>query len=585
MATAAEQPAPPHASGSPSGADDPPEAAVQVHVVAAHLAGALVGVVVERLAVVGHLQCSVPALRRAQAGGRRRPRRRSARRGDHGRPRRGALVVAGALPARVALEDVDRLVVVVEEHLPELRVAEDPVVPLAGFPPPWRHRPSPSRRLPSPWRHRPSPSRRLPLPSRRLPQSPRSSFRRRRRTPAARASSAIGLSRVGEIASCARSSQPPLTWGLRIAPGCRSRCRRARCARRGPRRSRARSPGRAPRRRPSALRSPRTNGSKTRSRSRAGIPSARVGDLDLDPLARRLGADSDAAVRGVWRIAFWIRLNSTRCSFSGSARAGAAAGSTVSTATATPFASASSCIAATRLVDQLADLDSLDRPMQVTGLEPRELEQVVDHRAERGHVGAHAREVAGARLARRRGRPRSPRPSPEGGHRRAQVVGDRGDEVPARGRRPRRAGAPARRAGRSSSWPRRRARRARQRPRRPHADRARPLPTARSASRTLADLLGHAGRGDLRGPQRHEPGGERDRRDHQRVVVGHEHQLRGGRAPSPGSSRPQAPPPARSAGEAVRCEGARASRCAEGETERRRSRATSTPVTSPGCAP
>jgi hypothetical protein len=50
---------------------------------------------------------------------------------------------------------------------------------------------------------------------------------------------------------------------------------------------------------------------------------AGVGDFDLDRRpGGRLSANDDATVGGVCRMAFWIRLNSTRCSCSGLPSAG-----------------------------------------------------------------------------------------------------------------------------------------------------------------------------------------------------------------------------------------------------------------------
>jgi hypothetical protein len=54
---------------------------------------------------------------------------------------------------------------------------------------------------------------------------------------------------------------------------------------------------------------------------------AGVGDLDLDARAGARGADGDAAVGRVWRIAFWMRSKSTRWMRSGLACAGTSDGS------------------------------------------------------------------------------------------------------------------------------------------------------------------------------------------------------------------------------------------------------------------
>ena len=71
-----------------------------------------------------------------------------------------------------------------------------------------------------------------------------------------------------------------------------------------------------------------------------------------------------------------------------------------------------------RLLDELVEHDALHRPVDVAGLQPRQLEEVVDQRAQRVHVGRDPPEVLAA-------------------HRRVgdEVVVDRVDEQPQRGQR------------------------------------------------------------------------------------------------------------------------------------------------------
>ena len=52
-----------------------------------------------------------------------------------------------------------------------------------------------------------------------------------------------------------------------------------------------------------------------------------------------------------------------------------------------------------RLADQLVERHALERPADVTRLQTRELEQIVDQRAERDDVGSHPLQVLAARLA------------------------------------------------------------------------------------------------------------------------------------------------------------------------------------------
>ena len=77
-----------------------------------------------------------------------------------------------------------------------------------------------------------------------------------------------------------------------------------------------------------------------------GHPLAAVGDLDLDAPRPARARTVTLPSAGVWRIAFWIRLKSTRWTFSALARATTSpAGS--SAAIVTPRSSAGARIAAT----------------------------------------------------------------------------------------------------------------------------------------------------------------------------------------------------------------------------------------------
>ena len=107
-------------------------------------------------------------------------------------------------------------------------------------------------------------------------------------------------------------------------------------------------------------------------------PLAVVGDLDLDPAAgRRVARTVTLPSAGVWRIAFWIRLKRTRWTFSALASATTSpAGS--SAASWTPRSSAGRAHRRDGVADQVAELDLAHRPGDVPGLDPRELEEVVD---------------------------------------------------------------------------------------------------------------------------------------------------------------------------------------------------------------
>ena len=205
----------------------------------------------------------------------------------------------------------------------------------------------------------------------------------------------------------------------------------ARSCRHGLRRSPARSPGRG-RRRPRPA--PRRRGRRPRRPARRPLPGS----------PRRLSATSTStpppALRartvtlpsaGVWRIAFWIRLKRTRWTFSALALATSRpAGS--SAARLTPRSAAGARIAATVSPISSPQLDLAHRPGDVAGLDPRELEEVVDQVAEHGDVGADLLQVTVAGLAGRHPVVDRLDQQPQRGERRAQVMRGGGDELAAR---------------------------------------------------------------------------------------------------------------------------------------------------------
>ena len=131
---------------------------------------------------------------------------------------------------------------------------------------------------------------------------------------------------------------------------------------------------------------------------------------------------------GVWRIAFWIRLKRTRWTFSASALATRApAGSSAARLDAALLGGGAH--RGDGLADQLAELDLAHRPGDVSGLDPGELEEIVDQVAEDGDVGADLRQVAVARLTGRDAVVDRLDQQPQRGERRAQVVRGGGDEL------------------------------------------------------------------------------------------------------------------------------------------------------------
>jgi hypothetical protein len=132
---------------------------------------------------------------------------------------------------------------------------------------------------------------------------------------------------------------------------------------------------------------------------------------------------------GVWRIAFWIRLNRTRWSFSGWR-----AGGPTSRDLGKHGHSLGLRLHAhrlDRLLDQLLQRHALQRPADVARLQPRELEQIVDQALSasmwvrmRSQVGAPGLAVDDVVLHR-------VGEQPQRGDRRAQVVRDGRDEAAA----------------------------------------------------------------------------------------------------------------------------------------------------------
>ena len=206
---------------------------------------------------------------------------------------------------------------------------------------------------------------------------------------------------------------------------------RARSGRRGPRRSPARSPGRG-RRRPRRAR--RRRGRRPRRRARRRRPGSPRRRRRPRPRPRRPCGRARTVTlpsAGVWRIAFWIRLKRTRWTFSASASA-TTPGAGSSAASRTPRSLGRRPHRRHGLADQLAELDLAQRPGDVAGLDPRELEEVVDQVAEDGDVGADLGQVAVAGLAGGDAVVDRVDQQPQRGERRAQVVRGGGDQRPPR---------------------------------------------------------------------------------------------------------------------------------------------------------
>ncbi len=271
---------------------------------------------------------------------------------------------------------------------------------------------------------------------------------------------------------------------------------RARCVRRGPRRSPSRSPARG-RRRP--RRGRRRRGRRPRRRARASaaaIPSPSSSTststaLALRPRARTVTLPS----AGVWRIAFWIRLKRTRCSFSGVGVRRAAPRPAARRRPCTPRSSACARIAAT--VSSISSPSSTWRiDQEISPASIRESSKRSSIRSLRTSTWVRiSPQVALARLARRDAVVDRLDQQPQRGQRRAQVVRGGGDQLAARLPRPRGWPAP----------PSPGARRGRRR------GRCRRRPAA-----TRSDLLGaHPVRDRNRGGAGEEGGdGDRDRAPH-----------------------------------------------------------------------
>ena len=129
----------------------------------------------------------------------------------------------------------------------------------------------------------------------------------------------------------------------------------------------------------------------------------------------------------MWRIAFWIRLKRTRCSFSGFARAATSGPSHVGD-DVDPARLALGAHRVDGLLDEAVEPDLLHAPVDVAGLDARQLEEVVDQRAQRADVGRHPAQVLRARLTVDEVVADGVGEQPQRGDRRAQVVRDRGDE-------------------------------------------------------------------------------------------------------------------------------------------------------------
>ncbi len=173
---------------------------------------------------------------------------------------------------------------------------------------------------------------------------------------------------------------------------------------------------------------PRKNGSKTRSRSAPAIPApvSATSISTASPAGSARTTTEPSA--GVWRIAFWIRLNRTRWSFSGSPRAGRSPGGS-SARTCTCRASACTCIASTvsptssssgtcsrlQAISPASRRDSSKR----SSISPDIASRCVLICAEVGAPGLLVDDVVGDRVGQQ----------PQRRDRRAQVVRDGGDEL------------------------------------------------------------------------------------------------------------------------------------------------------------
>ena len=158
-----------------------------------------------------------------------------------------------------------------------------------------------------------------------------------------------------------------------------------------------------------------------------GDARAGVGDLDLQLLASGSASTITSPSAGVWRIALWSRLNSTRCRRSGSADTGER-----SSGTAAPHVDAAGLGLRAQGVDDLADehgeAHPLRRPGDVAGLEPGQVEEIVDEAAQPAQVPVHALERDASLGVRDDLLAQGVGEQAQRGDRRAQIVRDRGQQ-------------------------------------------------------------------------------------------------------------------------------------------------------------
>ncbi len=133
---------------------------------------------------------------------------------------------------------------------------------------------------------------------------------------------------------------------------------------------------------------------------------------------------------GVWRIAFWIRLKRTRWTFSALALASELARRQLG-GEADAALGGRGAHRRHRVADQLAHFDLAHRPGDVAGLDPGELEEVVDQVAEHADVGADLLQVAVAGLTGGDAVVDRLDQQPQRGQRRAQVMRGGGDQLAA----------------------------------------------------------------------------------------------------------------------------------------------------------
>ena len=311
---------------------------------------------------------------------------------------------------------------------------------------------------------------------------------------------------------------------------------------------------------------PWKNASKTRSRSAGAIPPP-VSATSTSTPPSGLGPTVTLPSGGVWRIAFWIRLKSTRWTFSGLARAGAIPRHVETTSRA------GLGLHAHRAHGLPTSSSSRTRSIvhAIAGLQARELEQVVDQRPDRD-VRRHAREVEAAGLVVEDVRPHRVDEQRQRRDRRAQVVRDGGDEVAARvlARHELVAHAVggsgelgelvlARRVALTAAGA--------------------PRPGGPARLDVAQDAAGH----ELRRPHRDGADEQRQHGDHDRVVVGHEHQRRRDRGGDEDLAA-RRPPPRTRTGVAARRARRRARYVRRGQRDAADG-TRSTPVSTPSVAP